>query len=144
MGHCGGGRACTGGAREGRGEGPLVLEVLGEADEDENFAGGVNDKNGGLVAGEIKGNDGIVLLGARVLGNQGGNVFRQDGDNRVLEDLDSGWARTHACARGVSGRGRWTSWFLHRIPKALRAGHQTTFGQPWTLLFVHEQQGPEY
>ena len=128
-GHCSGRRACTGGAREGRGEGLLVLEVLGKADNDEDFTGRVNDKDGGLVTGEIKGNDGIVLLGACILGNQGGNIFRQDGDDRMLEDLDSGWARTHACARDLSGRGQWTSWFLHCIPKALQAGHQTTFRQ---------------
>ena len=65
--------------------------ALGEADEDEDFANtGVNHKDGGLVASEVEGNDGIVLLGARVLGNQGVDVFRQAGDDGVLEDLNSG------------------------------------------------------
>ena len=72
-------------------EGPLVLEVLGEVDEDEDFVDtGVNHKDGSLDAGEVEGNDGIVLLGARVLGNQGVDVFRQAGDDGMLEDLDSG------------------------------------------------------
>ena len=65
--------------------------ALGEADEDEDFADtGVNHKDGGLVTGEVEGDGGVVLLGARILGNQGVNVFRQAGDDRVLEDLDSG------------------------------------------------------
>ena len=73
-------------------EGPLVLEVLGKVDEDEDFTDtGVNHEDGGLVSGEVEGNDGIVLLGARVLGNQGVNVLRQAGDDRVLEDLDGGY-----------------------------------------------------
>ena len=65
-------------------EGPLILEVLGEVDEDEDFADtGVNYKDGDLAAGENEGNDGIVLLSARLLGNQGVDIFRPTGCLRI-------------------------------------------------------------
>lgn len=82
-------------------EGPLVLEVLGEINEDEDFADtGVNHKDRGLVTGEVEGNDGIVPLRPRVFGNQGVYVFCQAGEDRVLEDPDGGDLRQ--LKRGLS------------------------------------------
>lgn len=65
-------------------EWPFVLEVF---DEDEDSAD--TEVDHGLVAGQLKKYNGIVLLLPSSLGAQSINVACQAGECRVLEDLDS-------------------------------------------------------
>jgi hypothetical protein len=52
-------------------EGALVLEVLGEVDENQNLSNTrVDEEDGRLVSSQLEGNDGVVLLSLAVLGEQ--------------------------------------------------------------------------
>jgi len=69
----------------------LVLEVLGEIDENENLSDtGVHKEDGGLAAGELEGNDRVVFLGLAVLRDQAIYIVSKARDDGVLEDLDGG------------------------------------------------------
>jgi hypothetical protein len=72
-------------------EGSLVVEILGEVHEDEDFADtGMNYEDGSLVTSKVKGHNGIVLIRIHVLRLQSVDVVGETRDDRVLENLD-GW-----------------------------------------------------
>ena len=73
-------------------EGALSIEVLGEVDEDQNFADTrVNEENGCLVAGGLEGNDGVVNIGVQGRGVE--DLVDQGGEEvggRVQQDAEDG------------------------------------------------------
>ena len=62
-------------------EGTLSIKVLGQVDEDQDFTNaGVNEEDGGLVAGGLKRNDGVINVGVR---GRGIEYFLDQGGEQV-------------------------------------------------------------